>query len=185
MTALADGPRVVGVSVDDRHRFSKLPADSIDLVAGLGVAGDAHAGPTVQHRYLARRHPDAPNLRQVHLLHQEFLDEVATEGFDVPPGGLGENVTTAGVDLLDLPADTQLRLGEDVIVRVTGLRNPCPQIDDYRWGLQARCWGRDAAGNRTLLVGVMGVVERGGTVRPGDAIAVVVPEGPHLKLEVV
>lgn len=182
---MAGGPHVVAVSVDDRHRFSKVPADSIDLVEGLGVRGDAHAGPTVRHRYLARRDPDAPNLRQVHLLHQEFLDDVAGQGFDVPPGGLGENITTAGVDLLGLPADSLLRLGEDAVVRVTGLRTPCPQIDDYQWGLQALCWDTDAAGNRTRRVGVMGVVEHGGTVRPGDEIGVMVPKGPHRELRAV
>lgn len=181
----AGGARVVAVSIDGAHRFSKVPAESIRLRAGHGAEGDAHAGATVQHRYLAERGPEAPNLRQVHLLHEEFLEDVRAAGFDVPPGGLGENILTSGLDLLGLPTDTVLRIGPDAVVRVTGLRSPCRQIDDYRPGLMALCFGVDAAGNGTRLVGVMGVVEKGGVVRAGDAVDVVVPAGPHRPLEVV
>lgn len=179
------GGRVVAVSVDGAHRFSKTKVESIDLVAGFGAAGDAHAGVTVQHRYLADKDAAAPNLRQVHLLHEEFLDEVRDAGFDVPAGGLGENILTAGVDLLGLPTDTVLRLGPDAVVRVTGLRNPCNQIDSYRPGLQALCYGVDADGQRTRRAGVMGVVEQGGVVRAGDAVDVVVPAGTPRPLDVV
>jgi MOSC domain-containing protein YiiM len=179
------GPRVVAVSAAGSHRFSKPNALSIRLLAGLGVAGDAHAGVTVQHLSRIRRDPTQPNLRQVHLIHAELLDELAAQGFAVAPGALGENVTTAGLDLLALPAGAQLRLGRDAVVAVTGLRNPCAQIEKFRPGLLAAVLGRDAAGNLVRKTGVMGVVLAEGDVRPGDAISVELPEGPRRALDVV
>lgn len=176
---------VVAVSVDGEHRFSKVPAESILLIAGHGVAGDAHAGTTVQHRYLAAQDAAAPNLRQVHLLHRELLDEAAAHGIDVPPGGMGENILTRGLDVLGLPTGTRLRIGGDAVVRVTGLRNPCHQIEDYRPGLLALCYGEAEDGTRTRRAGIMGVVERSGQVRAGDTITVDPPPQPWRGLEVV
>jgi MOSC domain-containing protein YiiM len=156
------------------------------LLEGLGVEGDAHAGVTVKHRSRVRRDPTAPNLRQVHLVHGELHDELRAAGFDVGPGDMGENVTTRGVDLLGLPAGTLLRLGSGgAVVEVTGLRNPCVQLDGFADGLMRAVLDRDADGGLVRKAGVMGVVRAGGAVRPGDGIAVELPAGPHQPLQPV
>ena len=178
------GPVVLSVSRDELHRFSKRPCPSITLVAGIGVVGDAHAGTLVQHRSRVRRDPNQPNLRQVHLIQSELFAEAAEAGHDLGPGDLGENVTTAGVPLLDLPVDTRLHLGE-AVVRLTGLRNPCRQIDRFQRGLMQAVLDRDAQGHLIRKAGVMAVVRRGGIVRPRDTIAVVLPAKPHKALEPV
>jgi MOSC domain-containing protein YiiM len=165
--------------------MSKAARASIRLLLGLGVKGDAHAGATVQHRSRLKRTPGAPNLRQVHLLHAELHDELAAAGFAVAPGELGENVTTRGVDLLALPAGTRLRLGEDAVVELTGLRNPCAQLDGLQPGLMAATLERDATGQLVRKAGVMAIVVAGGDVRPGDAIAVQFPATAHRPLEPV
>jgi MOSC domain-containing protein YiiM len=167
--------RVISVSRDDEHRFTKPRRESITLVAGLGVEGDAHFGATVQHLSRVRRDPTQPNLRQVHLIHSELFDEVTA---DIAPGELGENVTTEGVDLLELPRGTRLRLGPEAVVELTGLRNPCLQIDGFEPGLLKQVVGTDAEGRTIRKAGVMAVVIAGGVVKPGDAIAVDIPAGP-------
>ena len=167
--------RVSSVSRDDEHRFSKPQRESITLVTGLGVEGDAHFGATVQHLSRVRRDPTQPNLRQVHLIHRELFDEVDAE---VAPGELGENVTTEGLDLLGLPRGTRLRLGGDAVVEVTGLRNPCAQIDGFERGLLKQVVGTDASGRTVRKAGVMAVVLTGGVVRPGDPIDVELPAPP-------
>ena len=179
------GPAVVSVSRAPGHAFSKPPAASIRLLAGLGVEGDAHAGATVRHRSRVRKDPEVPNLRQVHLIHGELLDELRTAGFELAPGELGENVTTRGVDLLGLPTGTRLRLGPTASVEVTGLRNPCKQLDGLRPGLMQAVLGRDEAGNLVRKAGVMAIVLTGGEVRPGDGVRVGPPPGPHRPLETV
>lgn len=163
--------RVVAVSRSSRHTFSKTAVDQVQLLEGFGVEGDTHAGVYDQHRSHARWDRERVNLRQVHLLQGELLEEL-----DVPPGALGENVTTHGVDLLGLSAGTRLHLGDQAVVELTGLRNPCVQIDRYRDGLLKRVVGRDAEGTTILRAGVMSVVLRTGTVRTGDAVRLVVPE---------
>ena len=167
--------RVISVSRDDEHRFTKPPRESITLVAGLGVEGDAHFGATVQHLSRVRRDPSQPNLRQVHLIHRELFDEVTAE---IAPGELGENVTTEGVDLLGLPRGTRLRLGDEAVVELTGLRNPCVQIDRFEPGLLKQVVGTDAEGATVRKAGVMAVVITGGVVRPGDPIGVEIPAPP-------
>jgi MOSC domain-containing protein YiiM len=178
-------PRVRTVSRDDTHRFSKPLCDQIELIAGLGVAGDAHRGATVQHRSRVARDPTQPNLRQVHLIHAELLPELKAAGFEIAPGDMGENILTEGIDLLGLAEGTVLRLGPAATVRVTGLRNPCWQLDHFRKGLMAATLGRDAEGGLVRKTGVMAVVLTGGVVRPGDAIEVAPPEGPLRALGVV
>lgn len=174
---------VVAVSRDGEHRFSKQVVPAITLLQGQGVQGDAHAGVTVQHRSRVAVDPSQPNLRQVHLIAGELLDELSDAGFAVKPGDLGENVTTRGVDLLGLPRGTRLRLGADAVVEVTGLRNPCAQIDGFQSGLLKQVVGRDADGAVVRRAGIMGVVLRGGRVEPGDAVAVELPAPPHVALE--
>ncbi len=173
---------VEAVSQRSVHGFSKQPRMWIRLLAGLGVEGDAHLGTTVQHRSRVARDPSQPNLRQVHLLHRELLDELQAQGFVIGPGDVGENILTRGLDLLDLPTGAVLRLGSSAEVEVTGLRNPCVQLDRFRPGLMAATLGRDAAGNLVRKAGVMAVVLTGGEVRPGDAIEVIVPPKPHRRL---
>jgi MOSC domain-containing protein YiiM len=177
---------VAAVNVRAGHGIGKDVVDSIRLVAGLGVEGDAHLGEKIQHRSRVRRDPTQPNLRQVHLVHAELHDELAAAGFPgVRPGQMGENVTTAGVDLLGLPAGTRLRLGDEAVVEVTGTRNPCRQLDEIQPGLMEATLARDAAGGLVRKAGVMGVVLRGGVVRAGDPIAVELPEGEARALEPV
>lgn len=177
--------QVVSVSRSASHSFSKLAALSIRLIAGLGVEGDAHAGTTVKHRSRVARDPTAPNLRQVHLIHSELLDELATKGFSVVPGAMGENITTRGVALLDLPQDTRLRIGASVIVQITGLRNPCNQINGLAPGMMQAVLGRDADDKLIRKSGVMGVVIQSGDVAPGDPIAIELPSLPYRALEPV
>ncbi len=167
---------VASVSRDGRHRFSKQVVDEIHLRADWGVEGDAHAGVTVQHRSRKRWRPDLPNLRQVHLLQAELHEEFAAAGFGVEPGAMGENITTRGLDLLALPTGAVLHIGEATI-EVTGLRNPCVQIDRFAPGLLALNLDRAADGTPVRKTGVMGVVLRGGAVRAGDAIVVELPDG--------
>jgi len=178
-------PTVVAVSRDRDHRFSKPLVDEVVLVAGWGIEGDAHAGTTVQHRSRVARDPSQPNLRQVHLIHAELFDEVADAGFAVAAGQMGENVTTRGVDLLALPQDTLLHLGDEACVRVTGLRNPCQQINGFEPGLLRAVLGRDEDGTVVRKGGVMSVVVTGGTVRPGDPIRVELPAGAPQPLQPV
>jgi len=179
------GGAVSAVSSNGVYSFTKPNRESITLLAGLGVEGDVHAGTTVKHRSRVARDPSQPNLRQVHLIHQELFDEVREAGFEVLAGQLGENVTTRGIDLLGLPVGTLLRLGDAAVVEVTGLRNPCLQIDGFQGGLLKQVVGRDADGTVRLKAGIMSVVVSGGVVRPGDPVEVELPEGPHLSLEVV
>lgn len=173
---------VVAVSSNDEYSFSKPNRSSVRLLAGLGVEGDVHAGTTVKHRSRMAQDPTKPNLRQVHLIHEELLDEVGEEGFEVAPGELGENITTRGIDLLALPVGTLLHIGDHVVLTVTGLRNPCLQIDNFQDGLLKRVVGRDEAGNVVRKAGIMSVVKEGGEVCPGDTVKVELPSGPHQAL---
>jgi MOSC domain-containing protein YiiM len=177
--------RVLAVSARSGHHFSKTPALSIRLLRGLGVAGDAHMGETVKHRSRVRKDPTAPNLRQVHLIHAELFDELRAKGFVVAPADLGENITTEGIDLLALPSGARLHLGESAVVEITGLRNPCSQIDDFQHGLMAATLDRDAEGHLVRKAGVMAIVIADGEVRPGDAIGVELPAAPHHQLQPV
>ncbi|MFI2370709.1 MOSC domain-containing protein [Streptomyces sp. NPDC018833] len=174
---------VTAVSSNGVYAFTKPNRKSITLLAGLGVEGDVHAGVTVKHRSRVARDPAQPNLRQVHLIHEELFAEVAAAGFEVAPGALGENVTTTGIDLLSLPVGTLLGLGAEAVVEVTGLRNPCVQIDAFQDGLLRQVVGRDASGAIVHKAGIMSVVRTGGVVRPGDPITVELPAGPHRRLE--
>jgi MOSC domain-containing protein YiiM len=176
---------VAAVACSEEHTMSKPVRESIVIVAGLGVEGDAHQGLRVKHRSRVRRDPTAPNLRQVHLIHEELLDELAAAGFSVSPGQLGENVTTRGVDLLSLPVGTRLYLGTSAAVELTGLRNPCSQLDGIQEGLMAATLDRDDQGNLVRKAGVMGIALAGGEVRTGDAIRVEPPSEPHRALEPV
>ncbi|UXY20978.1 MOSC domain-containing protein [Streptomyces cynarae] len=175
--------RVTAVSSNGEYSFTKPNRDSIRLLAGLGVEGDVHAGVTVKHRSRVAQDPTQPNLRQVHLMHEELFAEVVEEGFEVGPGELGENITTRGIDLLGLPVGTLLRIGDSAVLEVTGLRNPCLQIDNFQGGLLKQVVGRDEAGNIVRKAGIMSIVREGGVVRPGDPIEAEIPSGPHRPLD--
>ena len=155
------------------------------LVQGHGVEGDAHAGPTVQHRSVKRWRPQTPNLRQVHLLHDELLQDLRLRGFEVAPGDVGENVLVRGVDLLALPTGTLVHLGDDAVVEVTGLRNPCVQLDRFADGLMRAVLRAEPDGTVSRLAGVMSVVRTGGEVRVGDAVRVRLPDGEPVPLRPV
>jgi MOSC domain-containing protein YiiM len=173
---------VTAVSRSPTHSLTKPTADSIRLVAGLGVDGDAHQGATVKHRSRIARFGDTPNLRQVHLIHAELFDELREAGFMISPGQMGENVTVRGLDLLALPAGARLYLGQAAVVEVTGLRNPCRQLDKLEPGLMAATLARDGAGNLVRKAGIMGIVLKGGEVHQGDPIRVELPAPPHQPL---
>jgi len=170
---------VAAVCRSPTHSLTKPMSDSIRLLAGLGVEGDAHAGATVKHLSRIFKFGNAPNLRQVHLMHSELFDELSEAGFKVWAGLMGENITTRGVDLLSLPTGARLHLGNDAVVEVTGLRNPCRQLNKLQSGLMAATLARDIAGNLIRKAGVMGIVLAGGEVSEGDPIAIELPSAPH------
>lgn len=174
---------VIAVNSSPSHAFSKTTSSKITLLAGLGVAGDAHCGATVKHRSRVAQNPNQPNLRQVHLVHSELFEELAVQGFTVAPGQIGENITTQGLNLLGLPMDTELHLGPSAIVKLTGLRNPCAQLDHFQSGLKSALLGQKPGGTLVRKAGVMGIVIAGGNVAPNDAIIVKLPLGPHRALE--
>jgi MOSC domain-containing protein YiiM len=176
---------VVAVSLHKNHQFSKINGLSIRLLKGLGVAGDAHMGETVKHRSRVAKDPTQPNLRQVHLIHEELFSELRAKNFVVRPGEMGENITTRDIDLLALPTGARLHFGDSAVVEVTGLRNPCIQIDRFQKGLMAATLDKDKDGNLVRKAGIMSIVLADGDVRPGDAIRIVVPEEPHRPLQPV
>jgi MOSC domain-containing protein YiiM len=178
----AETPHVVSVQVSGRHAFSKTAQDAIRLIENYGVEGDAHAGATDQHLYHIKRFGSHPNLRQVHLIESEFFDQVSAHGHAVGPGDLGENIATRHVDLLSLPTGTRLRLGPEAVVELTGLRNPCHQIDNFQSGLLQHCKAVTPDGAVVRKAGVMSIVLQGGVVRPGDAIDVDLPPEPYVPL---
>lgn len=175
--------KVVSLSKDSEHRFSKETCGSLRFLKGLGVNGDAHCGKTVKHRSRVKADPTQPNLRQVHLVQSELISELQNAGFNVAPGTIGENILTSGVDLLTLPEDTLLFIGSEVVLRITGLRNPCAQLDNYQKGLTKAVLGRDEEGNLIRKAGVMAVVEEGGVVNVNDHIKLHFPPTPFKALE--
>lgn len=177
--------KVVAVAAQQHHALSKPAVPKIRLLEGLGVEGDAHMGVTVKHRSRVAKDPTQPNLRQVHLIHAELHDELHDKGFDVAPGTMGENITTRGIDVLNLPRGAHLHLGSDAIVEVTGLRNPCYQLDGHQEGLMKAALDRDANGDLVRKAGIMAIVIAGGDLSPGDDIRVELPPEPHQKLEKV
>jgi hypothetical protein len=176
---------VVAVSRSATHSFSKTNELTIRLLVGLGVDGDAHQGVTVKHRSRVARDPNQPNLRQVHLIQAELHDELRQTGFELQPGEMGENITTRGIDLSSLPTGTRLHIGHDAVVEITGLRNPCVQIDRHQTGLLSAVAMRDEHGIVVRKAGVMSIVVAGGEISPGDRIDVALPAEPHMSLGVV
>jgi MOSC domain-containing protein YiiM len=177
--------KVIAVSLSSTHSFSKPNQQSINLLTGLGVEGDTHLGEKVQHRSRVAKDPNQPNLRQVHLIHAELHDELREKGFDVSPGQMGENITTRGLDLLALPTGTKLHLGSSAIVEVTGLRNPCHQLDDFQSGLMKAVLDKDEEGNLIRKAGIMGIVLADGVVHVNDEIRAELPPEPHQSLKPV
>lgn len=173
---------VTAVSLSVAHTMVKPNQESIFLLTGLGVEGDAHSGVTVKHRSRVAQNPHQPNLRQVHLIHSELHDELRAKGFILAPGQMGENITTRHLDVLSLPTGTRLHLGASAIVEITGLRTPCAQLDGVQPGLLQAVLAFDAAGNLIRKAGVMGIVLHDGAVKPGDAIRVELPPSPHQAL---
>jgi MOSC domain-containing protein YiiM len=178
-------PIVAAVCSSPKHGFSKQTRTSIRLLAGRGVQGDAHCGETVQHLYLKRRNPRAPNRMQVHLLGSELFAELALAGFDLRAGQLGENIATRGIDLPSLPLGTRLHLGHEAVVELTGLRTPCKQMDDFKPGLLKQIVSRDAANDVPARAGVMAIVLRSGEVRERCAIRIAYPASPYVPLPMI
>jgi len=178
-------PKIIALSKSEKYTFHKYNCEQIKLLKGLGVEGDIHMGKTVKHRSRVAHDPSQPNLRQVHLIHSELLEELKEKGFIVKPGELGENITTAGIDLLGLSKGTILEIGETVKIEITGLRNPCKQLNTFQSGLLKAVIDKDEKGNLIRKSGVMSIVLEGGVVNVNDEIAVKVPEGSHIPLEKV
>jgi len=177
--------KVIALSKSKTHSFSKDNCDRLTLIEGLGIEGDAHMGKTTQHIYQAERYPDMPNLRQVHLIHEELFSELSTKGFDVSAGELGENITTSGIDLLSLRRHTILKIGDEVQLEITGLRNPCKQINALGDGLMNAVLDKNDKGVIVRKTGVMSIVLKGGEIKVGDLIKVEFPSTPFLALETV
>lgn len=176
---------VTSLHCDGDHNFSKPSVDEAVFIAGIGIEGDAHSGPTTQHVSRRKKDPDRPNLRQVHLVASEVHERLLGDGFDVPFGGFGENVTTRGLELGELPVGSTLRLGDDVVVVLTGFRDPCAQIDRFQEGLRAAVSFKPETGPQLFRHGVMSMVVRGGTVRVGDSVTVALPTEPHQPMQKV
>ncbi|UKN03715.1 MOSC domain-containing protein [Paracrocinitomix mangrovi] len=175
--------KVVSVNKSETHNFSKEVCSKITLIKGLGVEGDAHMGSTVKHRSRVKQDPNQPNLRQVHLIHAELFDELKSKGFNISAGDIGENITTHGIDLLNLPKDTLLTIGKSARIQITGLRNPCHQLDLKQNGLMKAVLDTDEKGNLIRKAGIMGIVVEGGEIQAGDEITIELPEKPFVKLE--
>lgn len=180
---LSPKPTVIAVAADKEHNFSKPVKEQITLVAGLGVEGDAHFGKTVQHLSRIAIDPTVPNIRQVHLIHSELFSYLKDEGFDISPGQMGENITTSGVDLLSMPVGTRLFIGDEAVIELTGLRNPCKQLNSLQDGLMKKLVYKSRDGDIVRLSGVMSIITKGGVVRPGDSIRIEIPPLPHRALE--
>jgi MOSC domain-containing protein YiiM len=174
---------IIALSKSELHTFSKINCDKLLLLEGLGIDGDAHMGKTVKHRSRVKQDPNQPNLRQVHLIHSELFDEVAAKGYHVLPGQIGENITTRGIDLLSLPKGTILKIGSESLVEITGLRNPCSQLNTIKEGLMNAVLGKDDDGNLILKAGIMGIVIKGGEIHVNDSIEILLPQQPFVKLE--
>ncbi len=184
-TTLALIGKVKGLSKSETHTFQKFSSKSITLLKGLGVQGDAHMGTTVKHRSRVAHDPSQPNLRQVHLIHTELHEELKAKGFEVAAGDMGENITTEGLVLLDLPKGSILSIGTTAKVEVTGLRNPCKQLETIKKGLMKALLGKDSNGELIRKAGIMGIVLEGGVVQIGDEIQIELPEEPYIKLKKV
>jgi MOSC domain-containing protein YiiM len=172
-------PQVTSVSLNPLHTFSKRPVPEIRILAHHGVEGDAHAGEKVQHLYRVRKNPNAPNLCQVHLIAEEFLEELRTQNFPIEPGQLGENIIVRSLDLCSLSVGATLRLGSDALIEITGLRDPCNQLNTLRPGLMKACLARSLDGTLIRKAGVMAIALVSGSVRPGDPIHLTLPPHPH------
>ena len=183
MVQVSQDARVIAVSKSSTHSFSKATCPSINLIEGLGVEGDAHLGKTVKHRSRVAVDPSQPNLRQVHLIHGELHDELIEQGFRVAPGIMGENITTKGIDILGLPRDALLLIGDTAVIKITGLRNPCKQLDDYQNGLLSAVLDKTPKGELIRKAGVMGIVFSGGIIKTDDTIKIQLPHEPYHKLE--
>ncbi|MEO1518832.1 MAG: MOSC domain-containing protein [Bacteroidota bacterium] len=175
--------KVLALSKSKTHTLNKYNCRDITLLKGLGVKGDAHMGKKVKHRSRVAKDPDQPNLRQVHLIHAELLEELREKNFLIEPGEMGENITTIGVDLLELPRHTILKIGKEAKIEITGLRNPCHQLNSIQNGLLKAVVAKDQDGNLIRKAGIMGIVLEGGEIRVGDEIEVYFPEKPYLKLD--
>ena len=174
---------VKSVSKSKTHSFSKFKSNTITLIKGMGVKGDAHMGLTVKHRSRVAKDPNQPNLRQVHLIHSELFEELEKKGFYIQNGEMGENITTTGIDLLNLPKDTLLSIGSTSKIKITGLRNPCTQLNSIQEGLMDAVLDKDKQGNLIRKAGIMGVVIEEGEIRPGDKINIQFPPAPYIKLD--
>ncbi|BDS12158.1 MOSC domain-containing protein [Aureispira anguillae] len=175
--------KVVALSKRASHQISKINHTQLKLLEGIGVEGDVHAGKTVKHRSRVAIDPNQPNLRQVHLIHSELFEELLSKGFQISAGQMGENITTQGIKLLELPKDTLLYIGEQAIVKITGLRNPCHQLNGLQEGLLKAVLDKDEQGNLIRKAGIMGIVLRGGSIALDDVIRIELPPLPFLPLE--
>ena len=175
MGAITTEGIVAGVFVSGGHTFSKSERYSVTLLQGLGIEGDAHCGSTVQHLSDRKKNSTRSNLRQLHLIQSELIEELNATGFDVRPGDLGENITTGQIDLPALPQGTLLRIGDTAVVEITGLRTPCFKIERFRKGLRSAVTEHRHGGPATLKGALMAIVVAGGVVNRDDRIGVIIP----------
>ena len=177
--------RVEAVSANIDHGFSKATMDVIRVIRSYGVETDAHFGTKVQHLHLIKKDPTRPNLRQVHLIALERINEWNTLGHPVRCGSLGENITTSGVDLEHLPAGTRIRFQSGAEILLTGLRKPCHQVDKFSPGLLKLTVSETKDAEIPFRIGVMGVVLVTGEIVRGEGIQLLLPSEPHHFMEKV
>ncbi|GLV57128.1 MOSC domain-containing protein [Dictyobacter sp. S3.2.2.5] len=170
MTSNIQTGTVIAVCRNPQPGLPKPVVDEIQLLDDLGVEGDYHAGKLVRHRYLARKYPDRPNLRQVLLVDAQAYQDIEQQDIQLGPGSMGENMTVQGLPLMLLAIGTQLLIG-DVLLEVTEVRTPCKQLNGMHPDLLQAVTTREQ-GKKRFKAGIMARILHGGAVRAGDHITI-------------
>lgn len=167
------GGKVIAVCCNPEPGLPKPVVDTVHLIENWGVEGDYHAGPLVRHRYLAKKDPTKPNMRQVLLMDAVVFADLAQNDIHIGPGMMGENITIEGLAVMQLAVGTRLAIGS-AVVEVTERRSPCYQLNgiDPRL-LKAVVTKQD--GQAIFKAGIMTRILQGGWVRAGDLVKVLSP----------
>ncbi len=128
--------------------FSRVALETVQLVAAYGIEGDRKGG-----------HPD----RQVNIMSQETLDQLATEGFQTAPGSMGEQIIISGLDINSLAADSRLQIGDEAVVEIVSPRTGCDRFEAIQKLPPSSAAGR---------LGMMCRVTQSGPIKLGDTIKI-------------
>ncbi|SRR6266446_5986019 len=165
--------RVIAVCCNPEPDLPKPVVDAVHLIENWGVEGDYHAGSLVRHRYLAKKDPTRPNMRQVLLMDAAVFAELAQNDIHIGPGMMGENITIEGMAMMQLAVGTRLAIGS-AIVEVTERRSPCYQLNGIDPRL-LKAVARKQDGQAIFKAGIMAQILQGGWVRAGDLVKVLSP----------